>query len=202
MGTMESRESRDLYRKITLNKKVEIQDGVPAMKGLDEKENFSFLKVHHDVVTITPVMREILEVARTPHTLDELIRWVAENRSCSYESIYQSVYSFLKRMGRLGALVYEEEQIANKPTILAELEEAKKFGEFTLLEQIGRSYKVALYKCIRAEKGAHAYTIKILLKRKPRESLFNDFIKEYEILNFLPPHRNVRKGIDASAYHA
>jgi len=200
METIEARESRDLHRRIILHKNVEIQDGKEPMKGLDEKENFSFLRVHHDIVTITPVMREILEVARTPHTLDELIRWVAENRSCSYESIYQSVYSFLKRMGRLGALVYEEEQMANQPTILAELEETKKFGDFTLLEQIGRSHKVALYKCIRPEKGAHAYTIKILLKRQPRESLFKDFIKEYEILNFLPPHRNVRKCIEASVY--
>jgi serine/threonine-protein kinase len=200
MDTMEATESRDLHRKIILYKNVEIQDGVQAMKGLDEKENFSFLKVRHDVVTITPIMREILEVARTPHTLDELIRWVAESQSCSYESIYQAVYSFLKRMGRLGALVYEEEQVGNKPTILAELEETKKLGDFTLLEQIGASYKVALYKCISAEKGAHAYTIKIFLKRKPRESLLKEFIKEYEILNFLPPHRNVRKVIDASVY--
>ena len=197
---MEATEPRDLHRKIILYKNVEIQDGVPAMKGLDEKENFSFLKVRHDIVTITPIMREILEVARTPHTLDELIKWVAETRSCSYESIYQPVYSFLKRMGRLGALVYEEEQIGDKPAILTELEDTKKLGDFTLLEQITKSYKVALYKCIREEKGAHAYTIKILLKRKPRESLLKEFIKEYEILNFLPPHRNVRKVVDASVY--
>jgi len=200
MDIMEATEPRDLHRKIILHKNVEIHDQVQAIKGLDEKENFSFLKVRHDVVTITPIMREILEVARTPHTVDELIRWVAETRSCSYESIYQSVYSFLKRMGRLGALVYEEEQIGNNPSILAELEETKKLGDLTLLEQIGRSHKAALYKCIMAEKGAHAYTIKILLKRKPGESLLKEFIKEYEILNFLPPHRNVRKCIDASVY--
>src|SRR5258706_836408 len=194
-------ESGDLHRKITLYKKVEIQDRkLPSIKGLDPNENFSFLKVHHEVVTITPIMREILEVARTPHTVEELIRWVAENQQCSYVSIYQPVYSFLRRMGHLGALVYEEDQLGDKPTILAELEETKKFGDFTLLELIGRSHKVALYKCIKTEKGAHAYTIKILLKRKPKESLLKEFIKEYELLNFLPPHKNVRKIIDASVH--
>ena len=65
MDIMEATEPRDLHRKIILYKNVEIQDGVPAMKGLDEKENFSFLKVRHDIVTITPIMREILEVARS-----------------------------------------------------------------------------------------------------------------------------------------
>jgi serine/threonine-protein kinase len=198
MDTMEARES-DLHRKIILHKNVEMQDGkAQSMKGLDEKENFSFLKVHHDVVTITAFMKEILEVARTPHTPDELIRWVAESQSCSYESIYQPVYSFLKRMGRLGALVYEEDQVGNKPAVLVELEETKKLGDFTLLEQIGRSHKVVLYKCVRPEKGAHAYTIKILLRRNPRESQLKEFMQEFELLNFLPPHRNVRKCIEAS----
>ena len=205
MKIMESedlhRQKGDLHRKIILYKKVEIHDRkLPSIKGLDENENFALLKVHHDVVTITPVMREILEVARTPHSVDELIRWVAEKQQCPYESVYQPVYSFLRRMGSVGALVYEEDQIGDKPTILAELEETKKFGDFTLLEQIGKSHKVALYKCIRAEKGAHAYTIKILLKRKPRESVLKEFIKEYEILNFLPPHKNVRKSVESSVH--
>jgi len=201
MDTIVAKESGNLHRRITLHKTVEIQDRkLPSINGLDEKENFSFLKVNHEVVTITPIMREILEVARTPHTVDELIRWVAENGNCSYESVYQPVYSFLRRMGYLGALVYEEDQVADKSAILAELEETKKFGEFTLLKQLGRSHKVALYKCISSEQGPHAYTLKIMLKRKPREWRLREFIKEYEILNFLPPHKNIRGIIDASVH--
>src|SRR6267378_5267059 len=139
MDTIDARQSGNLYRRITLHKTVEIQDGeLLSSNGLEGNEHFSFLRVNHDIVTITPIMREILEVARTPHTVDELIRWVAENQQCSYESIYQPVYSFLRRMGHLGALVYEEDQVGDKPTILAELEETKKFGDFTLLELIGR----------------------------------------------------------------
>src|SRR3954464_14178915 len=95
----------DLHRKIVLFKKVEIVDGrLVSDNGLERNGHLIFLKVHHEVVTITPSMNEILEVARTPHTVDELIRWVAENQQCSYESVYQPVYSFLKRMGSLGAL--------------------------------------------------------------------------------------------------
>jgi len=194
-------EKGDLHRKIILYRNAVIHDRkLPSIKGLDENEDFALLRVHHEVLTITPVMREILEVARTPHTVDELIRWVAESQQCPYESVYQPVYTFLRRMGSVGALVYEEDQVGDKPTILAELEETKKFGDFTLLEQIGKSHKVALYKCLMTEKGAHAFTIKILLKRKPKESLLKEFIKEFEILNFLPPHKNVRNIVDASVH--
>jgi serine/threonine protein kinase len=189
----------DLHRKIVLFKKVEIVDGrLASGNGLDEKGHVNFLKVHDEVVTITPSMSEILEVARTPHTVDELIRWVAENQQCPYESVYKPVYSFLMRMGSLGALVYEEEQVGDKPTLPDQLEESKKFGDFTLLQRLAGSHKVVLYKCIQGETGIQPYTIKILLKRKPREAVLKEFMKEYEILNFLPPHKNIRKIVDAS----
>src|SRR5260221_4516549 len=119
----------DLHRKIVLHKNVVIQDREhPTMEGLSEKEQLVLLKVHNDIVTITPLMREILELVRMPHTPDELMRWVAQTWGCSYESICQPVYSFLKRMGRLGVLVYEENQPGTCPSILDELDQVKSFA--------------------------------------------------------------------------
>src|SRR5437879_5123269 len=113
----------ELHRKIVLHHDVVIQNGEqPSIEGLNEN-GLVLLKLHNDIITITPVMREILDMARTPHTPEELMQWVAQTWGCSYESIYQPVWSFLKRMGRLGALVYDQHD--KDISVLDELKETE-----------------------------------------------------------------------------
>ncbi len=173
---------------------------MPAIKGLDRKEQLLFIKIHNDVVTITPLMREILEVARTPHTVEELIQWVAKTYYFSYESIRPIVYSFLARIGRLGGLVYEENQPGSGPAIVDKIEQAKSFAGLTVLKRIAKSHKVAVYKCCKPGDDSSYFTLKVWLGRNPEASVKRDFFREFEILRALPAHRNIRSCLDASVY--
>jgi serine/threonine protein kinase len=187
----------DLHRKIILHQDVLIQDsGQPSLENLNES-GLVLLKLHDEIVTITPVMREILEVVRAPHTPDELIQWMAEAWGYSYESIYQPICSFLKRMGRLGILVYEENQ-HGCPSILEELDQIKCFAGFTLSNRMSRTHKVALYKCTLDKRDTSYYALKILLTRHPQESVQREFFKEFEILRSLDEHKNIRNCLYAS----
>src|SRR5258706_13750541 len=61
----------ELHRKIVLHQDVAIQnDEQPTIEGLNEN-GLVLLKLHSDIVTITPVMKEILDIARTLHTPEE-----------------------------------------------------------------------------------------------------------------------------------
>ncbi len=191
----------DLQRKIVLHQDAVIQDGEqPSIEGLNEN-GLVLLKLHNDIVTITPVMREILDIARTPHTPEELMQWVAQTWGCSYESIYESVWSFMKRMGKLGVLVYAESQPDVCPSVLEELKQSGNFAGFVLINRISKNYKVALYKCALSKNDPNYYTLKILLKRNPDERTQRNFSKESEILMSLPEHRNIRNCLYSSVHN-
>ncbi len=189
----------ELHQKIILNQNVVIQNREqPAIEGLKENGELVVLKLHNDIVTITPIMREILEVARTPHTPEELMHWVAQSWSCSYESIYEPVWSFLKKMGRLGVLVYDVNQAAANLSVLEELKQTMSFAGYTLLERISKNHKVALYKCVLGKNDLCYYTLKVMLKRNPDESTQRNFFREAQILAFLPEHNNIRNCLHAA----
>jgi len=191
----------DLHRKIVLRQDVIIQDREqPVIEELRENGQLVILKTDSDLVTITPIMREILEVARTAHTPDELIQLVAQTWGCTYESVYQPMCSFLKRMGRLGVLVYEEIQENKSISILDGLDKTMRFAGYTLLKRLSKNHKVALYKCSLGESDSPFYTLKVLLHKSPDENAKRKFFKEYEILGVLPAHRNIRNCLHASVH--
>ncbi|MBI1769511.1 MAG: serine/threonine protein kinase [Bacteroidetes bacterium] len=191
----------DLHRKIILNQSVVIQDREhPTIDGLSDKDQLVILKIHNDIVTITPVMREILDVARSPNTPDELIRWVAQSWGCSYESVYEPVCSFLKRMGRLGVLVYEENQPNKSSSVLEEFTQTGSFAGYTLLNRLSHNHKVALYKCTYGNSDSYSYTLKVMLRKNPDESTKQKFLKEFKILKSLPEHKNIRNCLYASEH--
>src|SRR5437868_4464147 len=101
-------------------------------------EDFHFLKKDGDVITITPLMKEILEHARTPQTAEELATWFSIKQHCSYETIYPSVNSFLQRMMKFGAVVTEESTQKNYSNSIEfdEIERCKKIDRFVLLDRV------------------------------------------------------------------
>src|ERR1041385_7329321 len=93
---------------ISLVDDVEILDGnIPQDTGQLKEENFSLLKFHSKMITITPLMRDILERLRTPKTLENVITEISNAKYCSYDNISQTVTSFLDKMMRMGVLTYE-----------------------------------------------------------------------------------------------
>ena len=144
------------------------------IEGLNEN-GMVLLKLHNDIVAITLLMREILDIARTPHTPEELMQWVTQTWGCSYESIYQPVGSFLKRMGKLGVLVFEENQTGTSPSVPEELDESRSFAGFALLKRMPKS---CLYKCELTKRDSFHYTLKVLLRRNPKDSLQRSFFKD------------------------
>ena len=192
----------DLHRKIVLRQDVIIQDREqqPTIQELCENGQLVVLRTGSDLITITPIMREILEVARTPHTPDELIQLVAQTWGCTYESVYQPMFSFLKRMGRLGVLMYEEIRQNKSLSILEELDKTRRFGGYRLLKRLSKNHKVALYQCSLGESDSPLYALKVLLHKSPDENERRKFFKEYEILRVLPAHRNIRNCLHASVH--
>jgi serine/threonine-protein kinase len=185
----------DQVSKIALGKDIVIFDRAAAKgSGLyGEKEDISYLEFRNRVVTITPLMKEILEICRAPHTANEVVQLISGRLQCSHRAIDSSVDVFLKRMMKLGVLVPESELRRRDPA--AEFEKVQKLGDFKLLEELGRNRKVRLYKC--ADDNGNLHAIKLKIGGSPDGS----FMREFEILKSLPPHENIRKCIDASAHH-
>lgn len=199
-----------LNERIILNKDIEIFDPETPANGdindYGDKEPFSYLRYRHRhrVFTITPLMKEMLEYCRSPLTVQELVEWVSENQGCSEELVYPVVTRFLKRMVKLDIIVPGENQKKREQlTILNEIMDSKKFGNFILLEELGRNSKTILYKCFSSkEERQTVYTLKILTDESSRrESLRKSFEREVRISKDLPPHENIRTCISASAYY-
>src|SRR5258708_4042575 len=90
---------------------------------ITKSEDFYFLKNDGDVITITAMMKGILEHARAPQTEEELITWFSETQHCSYEKVYPSISSFLHRMMKFGAVVTEEESTQTRNGNSSEFDE-------------------------------------------------------------------------------
>lgn len=161
----------------------------PFQQGeISTNEDYIFLRCNGDVVTITPLMKEILEHARTPQTEEELVTWLSIQQHCSYEQLYPSVSAFLNRMIKFGAIVSEEEVRQERPSIFDEIEQTKKFDDFVLLERIGKNRSVAIYKCYKEDNPENIFSIKIMIAKESKRAFF----KEAVILGSMPSHPNVR----------
>lgn len=162
----------------------------PFLTGeIASDENLVFLKCHGEVVTVTPLMKEILEHARAPQTKDELIAWVSKEYNCPYEEILKPLTSFVNQMIRLGALIPEGHESLKGPNLLEELELTRMFDGFVLLERIGKNSSVAIFKCHKETDRYAIFSIKILINKESRSYFF----READILELLPTHPNVRK---------
>jgi eukaryotic-like serine/threonine-protein kinase len=183
-------------KRLVLVENGQVRDG-STVSELLAMEKFSLLKLRSKEITITPIMREILEAFRTPQTPEHVLQQVAANNQCSRESIVEAVASFMNRMMKLGALVSEEKaQIQKRHSIFDNWEEMKTFQEFTLLELIGKKSEAYLFKCCRNDDPSALYTLKILLSKKSSSG----FLREVKILESIPPHRNIRRSIHASSF--
>src|SRR5436190_20757727 len=90
--------------------------------GVATEENLSVIKCRSNRVTITPLMKNILLKASTPHSVQELANWVAEENGFSPELVYPTVQSFAARMIKLGVLVPEGFAEDKRDTITNKLE--------------------------------------------------------------------------------
>jgi eukaryotic-like serine/threonine-protein kinase len=170
----------------------------PDDDSCPQQEISVYLRIRGKTVTITPVMKEILEFCRTTHTVDEIVQWISEHQGCSCSSIYPAVTEFLKRMAKFGALIHNEDRTNKTTSILERIKQSKRIDGFILLEEVGKNSKVILYKCTMPRDSQTFYTIKILTRQGSRRS----FLREFRILNNLPPHENIRKVITASEYYS
>jgi serine/threonine-protein kinase len=187
-----------MEQKIVLERNVQFQEGTAPSDPHETQqleEGLSFLKFRSKVITITPVMKEILEQLQTPHTVDEVVAWVSNQKECSYSAVYSSVYSFLNQMVKLGAVVREHEQPEDTTTIFSDWQTNNKFKGYTLVELIGKKSDVFLFKCVDESHPEVFYTIKILVRKKSKTTFF----REVDVLNSLPPHPSIRKCFNASA---
>jgi len=182
--------------KIILSKKAEILDP-PLIDTFLIEEKYSLLKIRSRMLTISPLMREVLEYSRTPHTVLEIIKWVCLNKGCSYESVYMSVYLFIKRMFKFNVLVLNDEKSESESDIITEVEKDNHFGNFILLNRIGKNHKVVVYKCKKAENDHRFFTLKLLIDNKSKDT----FLREYNFLKRLPYHKNIRGCIEVSEYN-
>lgn len=180
-----------MNKRVVLAENVELEDGNCPERL--ENENFSFLKFRSKTVTITPVMREILEAVKTPRVVEDVLKEVCEHNQCSVENIGGAVVSFLNRMMKLGVVAIEDDK--KKSTVfLDNWEVAKTFREFALLELIKKKGEAYLFKCCKTQEPDVLYTLKILLnKRSPA-----DFLRETNILNSIPAHANIRQYVYVS----
>src|SRR5690349_20979574 len=96
-----------MVQRIILSKHVEILDR-PEYTELGLAENFSFLKKRGKIITITPVMREILEFIRVPRTAEEVVQFLSDSQDCSFVMISPTVCTFLNRMLKFGAIAFAE----------------------------------------------------------------------------------------------
>ena len=152
-----------MSNRVVLAENVELEDGNFPEQW--EGEKFSFLKFRSKIVTITPVMREILETVKTPRVVEEVLKEVCEQNQCSVESINGAVISFLNKMMKMGVLTFEGKK-GKSTTFLDQWEETKTFREFTLLELIKKKNTAYLFKCCKTDEPDIFYTLKILLNKR------------------------------------
>lgn len=157
-------------------------------------EEFYFLKTQGDMITITPLMKEILEQLRTPQTPVELSTWVSVTHHCEYNLVYPAINSFIKRMKKFGAVAEEGAPPDSSPSVFEQLEQTKQLDDFILSDRIGKNSDVAIYKCWRRDDPSEVFSIKILVQLNAKDSFF----REAELLKLLPKHPNVRQCIEAS----
>jgi len=174
-------------KRVVLADNVELEDG--SCPERLENEKFSFLKFRSKTVTITPVMREILEAVKTPRVVEDVLKEVCEHNQCSVENIGGAVVTFLNKMMKLGVVAIEGDKKKKSTAFLDNWEETKTFREFTLLELIKKKGEAYLFKCCKTQEPDVFYTLKILLNKKSPA----DFIREINILNSIPPHANIRQ---------
>jgi serine/threonine protein kinase len=188
----------DMSKRLILAENTEITDANnPEHVEAVAKEKFSFLKFRSKVVTITPIMRDVMEILRVPRTAEEIVAVVSEKYKCPGESITDAIVSFLNKMLKLGAIGFEENISSQKRwAIFDQWEETKTFKEFTLLDLIKRKSEAYLFKCCRAQDPNDLYTLKVLLNKKTASG----FMRELNVLESIPAHRNVRKCIYASSF--
>jgi serine/threonine protein kinase len=179
--------------KIVLNNDAVIYD--PKLAGeVTTSENYIFLRCNGDVVTISPLMKEILEQARTPQTKEELAAWLSIQHHCPYEKIFPSVDSFLRRMIKFGAVIKEKDSVPEDSSSFDEIDREKKIDNFILLDLVGKNRSVAIYKCHREGSPLQLFSIKILIAKESKK----EFFKEADILTSLPDHPNVRKAYESA----
>src|SRR5690349_1341808 len=133
-----------MSNRVVVAENVELEDG--NIRERWEGEKFSFSKFRSKIVTITPVMRSILEIVNTPRAVEEILKEVCEHNRCSAESINGAVIAFLNRMLKMGVLTLEGKK-GKSTTLLDHWEETKAFREFTLLELIKKKNAAYLFKC-------------------------------------------------------
>lgn len=157
-------------------------------------EEYFFLASQGDMVTVTPLMKEVLEQLRTPHTPKELATWLSIKHHCEYDALFPTVNSFIDRMKKFGAVVEDGAQQGLASAIFEQLEQDKRFDDFVLGDRIGRNNSAAIYKCWKRESPEHLFSIKILVRGDSKESFF----REAELLQTMPRHPNVRQCFEAS----
>ncbi|HTH54645.1 MAG TPA: protein kinase [Cyclobacteriaceae bacterium] len=174
--------------KIVLRNDAVIYD--PQLAGeIISPEKHIFLRCNGDVVTITPLMKDILEQARTPQTKEELAAWLSIQQHCPYDKIYPSVETFLRRMMKFGAVVKEQDSAPPDANIFDKIDQAKKIDDFILSDLIGKNRSVAIYKCHREGIPVQLFSMKVLIANESKK----DFFKEADILTSMPYHPNVRR---------
>lgn len=175
-----------------LEKKVEFIERTAASnsdKKFELEASLSFLKLKTKVITITPLMKEILGFLDIPHSVDEIVNWISSQKHCSYNDMYSSVYKFLDRMVKIGVVVREQEQKVERDTFFSDWSTNNKFKDYTLLDQIGKKSDVFLFKCCETKKPEIFYTIKIMVGGKSKTGFFREAV----LLKSLPPHPSIRK---------
>jgi len=179
--------------KIVLRNDAEIYD--PKLAGeITASEDYIFLRCNGDVVTISPLMKDILEQARTPQTKEELAAWLSIQQHCPYEKIYPSVDAFLHRMIKFGAVVKEQDAVPQESNLFNEIDQAKRIDDFILLDLVGKNRSVAIYKCHKEGIPVQLFSIKALIAKESKR----EFFKEADILTSIPNHPNVRRAYESN----
>lgn len=175
--------------KLILNRDVELWDDEPTA---DESEPAVFLSFDHTIITISPVMKELLLACRTACSLEQLVEAVAERNNLPIHQLKTPVRRFVKQMKSLGVLLSYRQYQQEEDTDTKEPAQGQRFGDYILQEKIDSNSTVAIFKCTHSERSSVPCAIKILTDRKGESA----FAREFYLLDELPAHPNIRQCID------
>ncbi len=165
-----------------------------AIKELGHKEHFSLLKCRNRIITISPLMKEILRMTRKPHSIEEVAQRISKQKNCMYDQVFPSIQSFLGKMIRIGVVEQEGRVQTQEINIYAKTRLKPLLNMFNLLERIDENSKTAIYTCTRKGNRKKKYVLKVFSQGKSK----SDYRREFDILDTLPPYPHIRRGIEAT----